>query len=165
MMSETDTREADLSGPDAAVVSALVRTYLVQTEQEKQEEGVAPGPRGSLPENYEREVGDPAVAYAGCRVIIADIDGQPAGVVIVGDGAGKHEIKRLWTEPRARGRGVGRALLAAAIDSSDGPLSLTVWHWRAPAIRLYESLGFVRVASWDARPGLVCMVRNPEPSI
>lgn len=164
MISEVDTREADLSGPDAAVVSALVRTYLLQTEKEKQEEGVAPGPLGSLPENYQSEIGNPAAAYAGYRVVVADVDGQPAGVVVVGGAPGAYEIKRLWAEPRARGRGVGRALLAAAIDSTDGPLSLTVWHWRAPAIRLYESLGFVRVASWDARPGLVCMVRNPEPS-
>lgn len=164
MMSEVDTRAADLSGPDAAVVSALVRTYLLQTEREKRAEGVTAEPDGPLPASYQREVGDPAAAYAGYRVFLAQVDGQPAGVVVVGGAQGASEIKRLWAEPRARGRGVGRALMAAAIDSSEGPLRLTVWRWRAPAIRLYEELGFIRVASWDARPGLVCMVRNAAPS-
>ncbi|MCK2036756.1 GNAT family N-acetyltransferase [Microbacterium sp. SSW1-49] len=164
MTVEVETRRADLNGPDAAVVAALVRDYLLQTEQEKSAHGVAAGPRSAFPENYRGEVDDPASAYTGQRVFLADVDGQPVGVVIVGAAAGGSEVKRLWAEPRARGRGVGRALLAAAIDSSDGPLRLTVWHWRESVIRLYESLGFVRADSWDARRGLVCMVRSPEAS-
>jgi putative acetyltransferase len=48
----------------------------------------------------------------------------------------------------ARGRGVGRALLAAAVewgrDSGIRKLELHVFPWNEPAIRLYERFGFER---------------------
>jgi putative acetyltransferase len=48
----------------------------------------------------------------------------------------------------SRGRGVGRSLLAAAVDWAGGAgirkLELHVFPWNEPAIRLYESFGFER---------------------
>lgn len=54
----------------------------------------------------------------------------------------------LMVAKDARGHGVGRALLQAAVDwSTDAAirkLELHVFPWNEPAIRLYERFGFVR---------------------
>lgn len=149
-------RAADLRGADAAAVGSLVGDYLRQTEGEKVAHGVA-GASVDLPESYRREVENPAHAYADCRVFVAELDGAAAGVVVLRPDAEGVEIKRLWASPGVRGRGVGSALLDAAIADGSGDVRLSVWDWRADVIRLYESRGFARVPSWDARPALVCM--------
>lgn len=66
------------------------------------------------------------------------------------------EIKRMWVSPRARGRGLARALLGhlesliAASGRSESLLdtngSLT------PAVRLYESSGYRRVPDYNGNP-------------
>jgi GNAT superfamily N-acetyltransferase len=153
-------READLGGPDAAAVSALVRDYLLQTEAEKLREGVPTPTGGVLAGAYLAEVDDPATAYAGRRVLVAELDGVVCGVVVITRGP-ESEIKRLWAAAAVRGRGVGSALMDAA-SSAGTALRLSVWEWRTDAIRLYESRGFVNVVSWDSRARLVCMMR-PAP--
>lgn len=154
-------RESRWDEADTAAVSTLVRTYLLQTEAEKHERGRAESavPITGLPPRYEREVADPRVSYADCTTLVAVIGQQPVGVVIIRIAGGETEIKRLWADPDLRGRGLGSALLDAALALTSGNVRLSVWDWRAPAIGLYESRGFVRVASWDDREGLVCMTR------
>lgn len=153
-------QRADLTGSDATAVGALVHDYLTQTEKEKVEHGLAEA-SNALPKAYRDEVADPGSAYAGHAVFIAVLDDSPVGVVVLRGDADDFEIKRLWASPAARGRGVGSALLDAAIRESGGRVRLSVWEWRADAIRLYESRGFVRAPSWDERAGLVCMRRTP----
>ncbi|MGK3947699.1 GNAT family N-acetyltransferase [Microbacterium sp. K2] len=145
-------------------MSELVQTYLLQTETEKLEHGQAASPASltsltSLPTRYARELEDPNTAYADCTTLLAITEQGTVGVVIVRIDGGEAEIKRLWADPNLRGRGVGSALLDAALALTSGRVRLSVWEWRAPAIRLYESRGFERVASWDEREGLVCMER------
>lgn len=149
---------------DTTAVSALVRTYLLQTESEKHEYGRAEPPASimALPPRYEREVADPRASYADCTTLLAMIEQRPVGVVIIRIDGGEAEIKRLWADPDLRGRGLGSALLDAALALTAGRVRLSVWDWRAPAIGLYESRGFERVASWDDREGLVCMVRPDQ---
>jgi putative acetyltransferase len=52
----------------------------------------------------------------------------------------------LMVAKDARGRGVGRALLAASVEwareSGIRKLELHVFPWNAPAIKLYERFGF-----------------------
>lgn len=159
-------RAADLAGPDALEVGAAVRDYLQQTEFEKslQEPGSAHDPAAPLPERYLSEVDDPAAAYAGHRVHVAQFDGRVVGVVVLSPRDAVAEIKRLWAIPEMRGRGVGSALLDAALrDAADlgaSEVRLSVWEWREGAVRLYESRGFERVPSWVDRERLVCMVRS-----
>lgn len=154
-----NVRPADLSGEDAVFVGAAVRAYLEQTEIEKAAEHV-PGASGSLPERYLPEVEDPRAAYAGYAVLVAEVGGAAAGVVVRNPGDGVSEIKRLWAAPEFRGGGVGSALLDAAIVDSAGDVRLTVWEWRAAAVGLYESRGFALVESWDPRERLLCFVRT-----
>lgn len=163
----TPVRTADLTGADAAAVGGLVAAYLLQTEREKAAQlGGAPF-SGVLPERYRREVDDPAGAYAGAEVLLADAGTGPAGVITVHRAGTAWEIKRIWVNPAARGLGVGAALLDAALEFADGaghdPVRLTVWDWREDAIRLYRRRGFVPVPSWEVRPRLICMERSAAP--
>ncbi|MFN3949463.1 GNAT family N-acetyltransferase [Microbacterium sp.] len=143
---------------DAGAVSALVADYLRQTEAEKGDHGLV-APHAPLPDRYAREIDDPASVFAARRVLLGSVDGVDCGVVVVDDTAGVTEISRFWTTPPARGRGVGSALLSAALEGATGAARLSVWEWRAPALSLYRRWGFAEVASWDDRPQLVCLER------
>lgn len=155
-------RRADLSGPDAEAVAAAVGDYFWQTEAEKRREGIPSEANddGTLPERYRAEVDDPATAYQGFHVLLADVDDVVAGVVVVAPLGDTAEIKRLWAAPGMRGRGIGSALLDAAVSAAGGAVRLSVWDWRDGAMRLYESRGFREVPSWDGRDRLVCMIRQ-----
>lgn len=145
---------------DVTAIGAALHAYLVQTEREKtaHDAGGRLSPSGELPEGYRAEVRDPIGTLAGCRILVAELEARLVGVVVLKPGAASVEIKRLWASPHVRGRGIGSALLDAAIDESGAfPVTLTVWDWRQDVIRLYESRGFERVSPWDSRPHLVCM--------
>jgi GNAT superfamily N-acetyltransferase len=61
-------------------------------------------------------------------------------------------LEDLFVVPEARGRGVGRALLAhlarLAAERGCGRVEWAVLDWNAPAIRFYESLGARPNAEW-----------------
>lgn len=148
----------DASFPeDTASVSSLLDGYLRQTESEKAEHGLV-SPDDPLPERYRREIAAPAEALRGMRVIVAHAAGADCGLVVVGASAsGASEIRRFWTTPAARGRGVGTALIGEALRGLDRPVRLSVWDWREPAIALYRRLGFVAAPPWDDRERLLCL--------
>ncbi|WPO87704.1 GNAT family N-acetyltransferase [Herbiconiux sp. KACC 21604] len=137
--------------------------YLRQTEAEKAEHVGAsaspPGDNSELPERYRSEVNDPRRAYAKALVLLAELGGEPVGVVVVQVNPDVREIKRVWVDPEARGLRVGSALIDAALTGHDEPTRLTVWEWRQGAVELYRSRGFVEIASWDERPRLLCLER------
>lgn len=142
-------------------LSALLAAYHVRTEAEK---GVPVAGPEALPARYRAEVEDPAAAFAGDTVLVALAAGAAVGCVVVTTPAdGRSEIKRLWTDPAFRGRGIASALLRAAVTASAaagaGTVRLSVWSWRTGAIALYERLGFTVTESWDERGELVCMQR------
>jgi ribosomal protein S18 acetylase RimI-like enzyme len=70
----------------------------------------------------------------------------PAGLVGVYVEDSEPELVSMWVRPSARGLGVGEALVesaAAWAKARDfGALSLWVTESNAPAVRLYERLGF-----------------------
>ncbi|MFD4754897.1 MULTISPECIES: GNAT family N-acetyltransferase [unclassified Streptomyces] len=139
----------------------LLTAYHLRTEEEK---GVpVPGP-ADLPAAYLAEIEDPARSFAGATVLLATDDGAPAGCVVVrAPASAPAELKRLWTSPAHRGRGVGAALMATATalarEAGAPALRLSVWSWREDALRLYERAGFHKVPSWESRPELVCLER------
>lgn len=160
--SPTDVREARFP-EDTAVVSRLVAAYLRQTEAEKVEHALADQrDDGSLPARYQSEVDDPAAAFASATVLLGVTDREAVGMVVLSSEAGSGSIARFWVDPAHRGHGLGRCLLAEALARLPGPVRLSVWDWRRPAIRSYERAGFAVVPSWDSRERLVCMELRPD---
>lgn len=149
----------DLS-PDGGL-SGLLAAYHLRTQEEKGE-GVERVEE--LPERYRAEVRDPLGAFGRDVVLVAVSGGAAVGcVVVTGAVGGRCEVKRLWTRPAQRGRGVASALIGAALAqagrSGVRTVGLSVWQWRTGAIALYERLGFTVVPTWDGRERLVCMER------
>jgi DNA-binding MarR family transcriptional regulator/ribosomal protein S18 acetylase RimI-like enzyme len=86
------------------------------------------------------------------RAWIADVDGAPAGCVLVvrGDAPGDAKLRLLLVEPFARGLGAGGLLIDACIAFArdSGYRRLTLWtnHPLTGARRLYERRGFTLLA-------------------
>jgi ribosomal protein S18 acetylase RimI-like enzyme len=86
--------------------------------------------------------------------LAAVVDGVPAGLAWVkldGAGATTASIYQVWVAPEARGRGVGAALLDAAIDWARTrratAVRLDVTVDIGAAERLYRRMGFVDVGA------------------
>jgi GNAT superfamily N-acetyltransferase len=86
--------------------------------------------------------------------VMARLDGRPAGcgVLKIGDGA-IGEIKRMWTAPSARGKGVARALLreleATAREAGLALLRLETNRALKEAQALYRKEGYIEVAPFN----------------
>ena len=163
----TDQREVSVVRRPGQALSAedglgpLLAAYHLRTEAEK---GAPVADVDALPDRYRAEISDPRTAFADDVVLVARSGGAAVGCLVVTAPAdGRPEIKRLWTDPAYRGRGVASGLLGAAIahaaESGAGTVRLSVWSWRTGAIALYERFGFVVTESWDDRDQLVCMER------
>ncbi|MFE7171225.1 GNAT family N-acetyltransferase [Streptomyces sp. NPDC057616] len=118
-----------------------------------------------LPDRYLAEIRDPRTAFAGGLVLMALIGDAAVGCLVVTAPAdGQSEIKRLWTDPAFRGRGIASGLLGAALEhAAENGVTivwLSVWKWRTEAISRYERFGFTVTQSWDERDQLVCMQRT-----
>ncbi|WP_327404272.1 GNAT family N-acetyltransferase [Streptomyces sp. NBC_01288] len=163
----TDQREVSIVRRPGRTLSAddglgeLLTAYHLRTEAEK---GQAVADADALPDRYQAEISDPRTAFVDDVVLVAVSGSAAVGCVVVTAPAdGRSEIKRLWTDPAFRGRGVASGLLDAAIahaaESGAGAVRLSVWKWRTGAIALYERFGFAVTESWDERDQLVCMER------
>ncbi|HEX9163125.1 MAG TPA: GNAT family N-acetyltransferase [Thermoanaerobaculia bacterium] len=92
------------------------------------------------------------------EVLIAEWKGEPAGFALFFHnystflGRPGIYLEDLFVKPEARGRGVGKALLArlASIARSRncGRLEWAVLNWNKPSIDFYESLGAVPMSDW-----------------
>lgn len=52
-------------------------------------------------------------------------------------------LHKMMVHPDCRGQGIGTALMRAALDDADRPVLLTVNPDNAPAVQLYENMGYV----------------------
>ena len=94
------------------------------------------------------------VFQPGVVFFVARRDGRPAGCGGVAFADGLAEVKRMYVRPAARGRGVGRAVLARLEEEARGRgvtrLVLETGDAQHAAIRLYERGGFTRCAAFGA---------------
>lgn len=88
----------------------------------------------------------------------AELDGEVVG--LVGGhrpASGATELVSMWVDPRARGNGVGQALIDAVVEWAGGKaVELWVTHGNDPAIALYERAGFVRTDDVQPLPSDPC---------
>ncbi len=99
------------------------------------------GELAGLPGKYARPRG---------RLLLAHLDGKPAGCVALRDlGDGRCEMKRMFVPETFRGRGVGRALaeriIAEGREAGYRAMRLDTSRRQNEAMRLYESCGFRRI--------------------
>ena len=86
----------------------------------------------------------------GGRILFAVLDGQCVGCcALVPGGDGEYEVAKMAVTASCQGNGIGRKLLQAVVDTARSMgarrLHLETNHALAPAIRLYESIGFRHV--------------------
>ena len=94
----------------------------------------------------------------GAEVVIASLDGEPVGFALFFHnfstflGRRGLYLEDLFVRPEARGRGVGRALLAhldhTARERGCGRFEWSVLDWNAPAIAVYRALGAQPMDEW-----------------
>ena len=97
--------------------------------------------------------------------VIAFLDGHPVGCGAIRRlDAGTAELKRMYVDPGARGRGVGRAILSAleseARDLDAERLVLEAGDRQIEAMALYRRCGFRRIppfGEYADSPLSVCM--------
>jgi putative acetyltransferase len=90
------------------------------------------------------------ILEGGGRIFLAVRDGQPVGCcALIAIGAGQFEVAKMAVTESSRRTGIGRQLLeriiAEARASGAHRLYLETNRKLAPAIRLYESMGFRHV--------------------
>ncbi len=142
-----DIRDADLADPtDAAALVDLVNAYALDPFG-----GGAP-----LAADVRARLVPGLRAHPTTLVLLAFVDARPAGVAVCFFGFSTFQARPLLNVhdlavlSAARGRGIGRALLAAAEERARargcGKLTLEVLDGNARARALYASVGFADFA-------------------
>lgn len=94
------------------------------------------------------------LARAVSRVLVAELDGRVAGFVVFWVVADEAEILDIATDPDMRRRGVGVALVEAAVqasrDAGAAAMHLDVRAGNEPALALYRRVGFAIEGRRDA---------------
>src|SRR3954469_5524731 len=101
------------------------------------------------------------------QVVIAEVDGQPAGFALYFFNYSPFLAKPglyledLFVKPEFRGSGTGKALLLhlakIANDRGCGRMEWSVLDWNEPAIKFYESIGARRMLEWQ-----ICRLTGPS---
>ena len=117
------------------------------------------------PDAVEASEADFAAALFGAgraaEAVVAELDGAPVGFALFFHNFSTWTGKRglyledLYVTPAARGRGVGRALLAhlagVAVDRGCARFEWSVLDWNEDAIRFYRALGAVGMGEWTVQ--------------
>lgn len=106
--------------------------------------------------------------------LVARIDGMPVGCgalrPALDDAPGLAEVKRMYTRPEARRRGVSRAILARLEDAARafgyGRIQLETGIRQPEAMTLYEAAGYHRIppyGQYREDPLSVCYAKDLHP--
>ena len=92
------------------------------------------------------------------EVLLASIEGETVGYALFFTTYSTFLAKPglyledLFVKPHARGKGIGKALLARlakiAVERDCGRVDWSVLNWNEPSLRFYEALGAVRLSDW-----------------
>lgn len=96
--------------------------------------------------NHPRQV----ILEKGGGIVFVTLDGKPVGCcALVTIGPDEYEVAKMGVTESAKGLGLGRRVLTAAVEEGKRKgakrLYLETNHSLAPAIHLYEALGFQHV--------------------
>jgi GNAT superfamily N-acetyltransferase len=151
-------------GDDAA---ALVFEYMAGTQAETGQP--VPAGIGELPAVLQRECQNlPAVYCPPGALLIADIDGRPAGCAGLAASAAERtgEVKRLYVRPACRRRGIAGVLMSRAHDHAARHgmtrLVLDVLPARTAVIGFYRRLGYTETepCTTESPVPMICMARS-----
>jgi GNAT superfamily N-acetyltransferase len=142
---ELDIREVD---PGDATAQRCLRAYEAELD-ERFDTGFDVGSALPLP-------GDELRAPVGC-FLVAYRDGEAVGCGgLKLHGAEPAEIKRVWVDPRARGQGVARRLLASlearAREAGAAAVCLDTNRTLTEAIAMYRASGYREVEAFNDEP-------------
>ena len=135
-MAAIDIRLSTLESPDAVRLIAALNAELKAAFPE-------PGATHFSLSGAQVEAGDGAF-------VIAYLDDEAVGCGAVRRlDTATAELKRMYVAPAARGRGIGRALVAALEQQArrlgTSRVVLETGTRLAPALRLYEAMGYTRI--------------------
>jgi GNAT superfamily N-acetyltransferase len=106
---------------------------------------------GGLDEDASPAVRPDELSPPGGAFLVAQVDGRPAGCGGLRRlGPTTAEIKHMWIDPSARGRGVGRQLLTA-LEQAARALGYEVMRLDT-SLHLNEALGLYRSSGYDEIP-------------
>ncbi|MCU1492305.1 MAG: GCN5-related N-acetyltransferase [Acidimicrobiaceae bacterium] len=137
-------RIADLASPEVAPLVEAMAAFLDDLY----------GTRDRIPTVLEPDQFRPP-GGAFVLVEVGDVPVACGGVRACGEGANIGELKRIWVEPHARGKGLARLLLerleqeARALGYDE--LYLDTGPLQHEAMRLYETSGYRSIANYGAR--------------
>jgi len=93
-----------------------------------------------------------------CEAVVAALDGEDVGFALFFHnfstfvGRTGLYLEDLYVSPAARGRGIGKALLAHLIELARergcGRMEWAALEWNEPAIKFYEALGAEQLHDW-----------------
>jgi putative acetyltransferase len=89
--------------------------------------------------------------------LVALLDGEPAGCgALVAHPQGYGEIKRIFTDPAHRGKGVGRSILTALVETADAggldSVRLETGTRQPEALALFRTFGFIECGVFGDYP-------------
>ncbi len=95
------------------------------------------------------------------EAVIAELNGEPAGFALFFHNFSTFEarpglyLEDLYVEPKARGHGLGRALLRhlaqLALERNCARFEWAVLDWNSPAIDFYRSVGAIPMQEWTTQ--------------
>jgi GNAT superfamily N-acetyltransferase len=143
----TSAIEVCVEAPTSADARSCLRLYF-QELSERFDGGFNPGKSNSAR--------DEEMTPLSGLFVVARVDGAPAGCggLKTGDGV-TGEVKRMWTAPSARGKGIARAVLrkleSTAREAGLTVLRLETWSLKE-AQALYSKEGYCEVAPFNDEP-------------
>jgi GNAT superfamily N-acetyltransferase len=154
---ETSIEQADLADlawsirmavpEDTGTIAALVRELAIYERLEQHAKATA--------EDFHRHLFG---AKPAAEAAIAEVDGQAVGFALwfstfsTFRGQPGLYLEDIFVKPECRGRGIGKALLAAvaarAVELGCGRLEWSVLNWNTSAIGFYRALGARPMDEW-----------------